>query len=357
MKYTTLSYETLRMFSQKVFETMGVSTEESSIITDVLLLADLYGIESHGIQRMIAYFRGIREGYIKLNAPLETVHETPVSALLDGHSGVGQVISHHAMKLAIKKAKESGVGIVTVRNSNHFGIAGYYAKMACDEGLLGLSSTNTEPIVLPTFGRKAMLGTNPIACAFPADPYPFFLDVATSVVPRGKLEVYNKAEKAIPLGWAADHNGLETSDAALVLQNVAERKGGGIFPLGGVGDVFGGHKGYGFNVLSELLTSILSLGTTSIHCTKGNTSHFFMAIDPALFAEPLELKKHFSSYLEELRNSPAAYGKEHVYTHGEKEAIAYAERMQYGIPVDEKTMQELYEIAAELTINVSQYFN
>ena len=176
MGYVKWSYETLNHFCGDVFKAFGFSEEESNQIKDVLLTADLYGIESHGMQRMVRYHKGIEKGTIHPQAKPEIVFETPISAVIDGHNGMGQLISVYAMKKAIEKAKKTGVGIVTVRESNHFGIAGYYAKMACDEGLLGMACTNSEAIMVPTFGKKAMLGSNPIAVAMPADPYPFFFD-------------------------------------------------------------------------------------------------------------------------------------------------------------------------------------
>ena len=168
---------------------------------------------------------------IKVHAKPEIVFETPVSAVVDGHDGMGQLIGHFAMDLAIKKAKEIGMAIVTVRDSNHFGIAGYYAKMACDQGLIGMAFTNSEAIVVPTFGKKAMLGTNPIAISMPAEPYPFFFDASTSVVTRGKFEMYRKAEKPIPDCWGLDANGHPCTNAAEVLTNIDKKAGGGIMPL------------------------------------------------------------------------------------------------------------------------------
>lgn len=181
MGYVKWSHETLNHFCGDVFKAFGFTEEESNQIKDVLLTADLYGIESHGMQRMVRYHKGIEKGTIHPQAKPEIVFETPISAVIDGHNGMGQLISVYAMKKAIEKAKKTGVGIVTVRESNHFGIAGYYAKMACDEGLLGMACTNSEAIMVPTFGKKAMLGSNPIAVAMPADPYPFFFDCSTTV--------------------------------------------------------------------------------------------------------------------------------------------------------------------------------
>jgi LDH2 family malate/lactate/ureidoglycolate dehydrogenase len=220
----------LERFCADVFEAFGFSKDEGARISDVLLSADLYGIESHGMQRMVRYHKGIEKGQIHLDAQPEVVFETPMSAVIDGHSGMGQLIGIFAMEKAIEKAEAAGVGIVTVRESNHYGIAGYYAEMAAKRGLIGFSCTNSEAIMVPTNARKAMLGSNPIAVAMPADPYMFFFDASTTVVTRGKLEMYRKAEHELPSGWAVDHTGHATGNAELVLENIVSRAGGGILP-------------------------------------------------------------------------------------------------------------------------------
>lgn len=359
MSYVKWSYETLRKFSLDAYAKFGFSEEESKTITDVLLLSDLYGIESHGMQRMVRYHMGIKKGMIDVSAKPEVVFETPLSAVIDGRDGMGQLVGRRSMELAIKKAKESGVGIVTVRNSNHYGIAGYYAKMACDEGLIGFSFTNSEAITVPTFGKTAMLGTNPIACAMPAEPYPFFFDASTSVVTRGKLEIYNKAGKAMPEGWALDKNGLPSTDAADVLKNIVGKAGGGIMPLGGSSETLGSHKGYGYAMLCEIFSSILSLGTTSNHAMqggKGGICHGFIAINPSLFGDPAAIKAALSTFLQELRDSPKADGQSRIYTHGEKEVAAVEDRMKNGIPVDENTMAELLDVSDYLHMDWAAYF-
>ena len=187
MGYQYWKYDQLDQLCNDAFQKFGFTADEAKTITDVLLLSDVYGIESHGMQRMYRYYKSIQKGMIDINAKGDVVFETPVSAVIDGHDGMGQVIGRKAMEMAIEKAKTTGIGMVVVRNSNHYGIAGYYAKLACDQGLIGLSCTNTNPIMVPTYGRTAMLGTNPIAVAMPAEPYPFFFDASTTVVTRGKL--------------------------------------------------------------------------------------------------------------------------------------------------------------------------
>ena len=245
MAYINYSRELLDRFCMEAFQKFGFTEQESRIISDVLLMSDDFGIESHGMQRLVRYHKGIESGLIHVDAKPEVVFETPVSAVIDGHSGMGQLLGHYAMELAIEKAKKSGVGIVSVRNSNHYGIAGYYARMAMDQGLIGFSCTNSEAIMVPTFGKKAMLGSNPIACSAPAEPYPFFFDASTTVVTRGKLEMYNKMNKPIPTGWAVNKEGQSSNSASEVLGNIKAHEGGGIVPLGGDTEQLGGHKGYG----------------------------------------------------------------------------------------------------------------
>ncbi len=352
------SYEQLKKFCTDAFGKFGFNDEECEIIVDVLLTSDLYGIESHGMQRLVRYHKGIEKGLIKVDAKPEIVFETPVSAVIEGNDGMGQLLGHKAMKIAIEKAKTTGMAVVTVRNSNHYGIAGYYAKMACREGLIGMSMTNSEAIMVPTFSRKAMLGSNPIAIAMPAEPYDFFFDASTTVVTRGKLEIYNKLQKPLPEGWALDKNGKGTSDASDVLKNIVAKAGGGIMPLGGEIEQSGGHKGYGYGMLCEIFTSILSMGLTSNHTHlngKGGTCHGFVAINPAVFGDADEIRKHLSTFLGELREAPKAEGAERIYTHGEKEIIAYEDRLKNGIDVNINTVAEMVDLCNYLKLDVKKY--
>ena len=352
--------ETLERFCSDAFKAFGFSEAESSQITDVLITADLYGIESHGMQRMVRYHKGIEKGQIHLGAKPEIVFESPVSAVIDGHSGMGQLISVYAMSKAIEKAEATGVGIVSVRESNHYGIAGYYAQMASKRGLIGFSCTNSEAIMVPTFARQAMIGSNPIAIAVPAEPYPFLYDASTTVVTRGKLEMYNKSGKPLPAGWALDENGAPCEEAPRVLANIVGKSGGGITPLGGSTEQLGSHKGYGNGMVAELFSSILSLGVTSDQCCtfadKTGICHGFAAIDPAAFGDAEAIKEHFSEYLEALRTAPLAEGAEQIYTHGQKEVLAEADRRANGIPVSDGTMIELLDLCDYLKLDFAAYF-
>ncbi|MBO7289530.1 MAG: Ldh family oxidoreductase, partial [Clostridia bacterium] len=322
MQYYKIDYDKVERFCREAFKGYGFNEEESKQITEVLLEADLSGIESHGIKRMIRYNKEIKSGMVKIDAKPEVVFETPLSAVIEGNDAMGQILGVNAMKMAIEKAKKSGFGIVTVRNSNHYGVAGYYSKMAAKEGLIGMSMTNTEAIMVPTFGKQAMLGTNPIAFAMPAEPHAYSFDAATTVVPRGKLEVYVKRGNGLPIGWALDENGNDSNEPDRVLSNIINKTGGGILPLGGSGELTSGYKGYGFAMLCEIATAILSGGTTSnyIYKTPGrsNIAQCFIALDYGMFGDKKAIEDSLSKYLQEVRDSAKAEGQERIYVHGEK---------------------------------------
>lgn len=348
MQYHRIDYNELRNFCIHVFQGYGFDEKQSTQITDVLLDADLSGIESHGIQRLIRYHKEITGGLVKKDARPEIVFETELSATIEGNDAMGQLLGVQAMQLAIDKAKEHGFGMVTVRNSNHYGIAGYYAKMAAEQGFIGMSMTNTEAIMVPTFGRQAMLGTNPIAFAMPAQPTIYSFDAATTVVPRGKLEVYVKRGNGLPVGWALDECGHDSDDADRVLKNIISKTGGGILPLGGSGELHSGYKGYGFAMLCEIATAIFSGGTTSnyIYKTPGraNIAHCFIALDYGMFGDKKEIEAALNKYLQEVRDSDKAEGHERIYIHGEKEAEAHDRVRKEGVSLNEKTYAEMQMI-------------
>ncbi len=360
MAYTNLDVESVRNFCENIFIKRGYTKEESADITDVLLTADLYGIESHGIQRLIRYHLAIEEGSIIPDAKSDIIFRTPISAVIDAPKSMGQVVAKKGMNMAIEMAKNHGVGMVCVRGSNHYGIAGYYTKMAANADMIGISMTNTEAIAIPTYGKKAMLGTSPIAVCMPADPVDFWYDAATTVVTRGKLEVYRKKEAPLPSGWAADENGQDCSDADRVLKNIIGKLGGGIFPLGGCSEETGSHKGYGLGIIVELFTSVFSGGTTSPHVkNSGNadTSFCTWAIDYGIFGDKKEIKNRMSTLLKELRESPKADGCDRIYTHGEKELESAMQKQKTGIPANEKTISELKMIGEKLGVPFEDYIN
>ena len=355
------SVAAIERFCVDAFEKFGFTHKEAAQITDVLLLADLYDIKSHGTQRLVRYHKAIEKGSVVLDAKPEIVFETPVSAVIDGHAGMGQLISVFAMKQAIEKAKRVGMAFVTVRNSNHFGIAGYYAKMASDAGLIGICTTNSESIMVHTGSRQAILGSNPIAFAMPAEPYDFLFDAATTVVPKGRLEVYHKAGKELADGWAVDDSGVVCRDPERVLACIDGKVGaGGILPVGGNTEENGSHKGYGFAMISELLCAITSCGATSNHHVRAKgvgagTCHAFIAIDPHIFGDAEEIKSNLSRFLQELRDAKRANEGIPIYTHGEKEILSCEARLRDGIDVDISTVSEMINVCRYLGMDSTLY--
>jgi LDH2 family malate/lactate/ureidoglycolate dehydrogenase len=342
----------LTEFCVDVFEALQVPRGDAQTAAEVLVVADLRDKGSHGVARLPRYVDGLRKGIMAPADQSKVVHETATAAVIDGGKSLGQVVGRRGMALAIEKAKRSGAGFVSVRNSNHYGIAGYYAMMALEHGGLGISMTNAAPLVVPTYGRDAILGTNPISLALPADGEPFVLDMATSVVPRGKIEVYDRANKPMPVGWAVDTRGKGTTDAKAVLAGLIQRSGG-ILPLGGEGEEHSGHKGYGLAVAVELLCAALSGASFSLQTygqERADIGHFFGAIDVAGFRPLADVKRDARAILDQLRNSPRAEGHDRIYTHGEKGFAAERERRLHGIPLGPKVVEALKKVGQELQV-------
>lgn len=343
----------LRACMERIFEKEGFAAEDARAIADVLMQADLFGIESHGAQRLMYYHRNIRSGSVNVSAKPEVLRETPVSALIDGHFGMGTLVAQFAMRMAIEKAKQSGVGMAVVRNSSHYGIAGYYTLMAEREGLAAFSMTNTGPIMVPTFGREMMLGTNPMAFCMPADPVPFWFDASTTVVTLGKVEVCQKRGRPMPQGWTIGPDGAPCTDASRMNASILAGERGGILPLGGEGETHGGHKGYGLGIMVEALTGVLAQGMTSPQMCGAHgdhTCHFLLAFDPAMFGDPADIRARMSAYLAALRASEKMPGCARIYTPGEKAFEAMARRLREGVPVEENTLAEVRQIAGELGV-------
>lgn len=359
MGYRYFDDQRLWDLTVEVFTRNGYSRSDCEDIANVLLASDRMGIESHGVQRMKLYTHSLEIGRIKRGAKSEIVRETPVSAVIDAHDAIGQPVSVAAMQMAIDKAKKAGVGIVVVRDSNHYGIAGYYAKMAADQGLLGISMTNTEALVVPTFGKQPMMGTNPIAVSMPGTPHPFHLDMATSVVPAGKMEVYAKAGKTLPGDWLMNSDGSPSYDPNDFLRIRATKSLGGIFPVGGEGETNSGHKGYGLSLLVELFCGILSGGRTSnevrVVPNVDKVCHFFMAVDYSIFGDKEQMEKRFSQYLEDIRNSALVDGQTRIYTHGDKAYAHMARVAEEGVKVNDKIYDEIVKICQDLGIDPAEY--
>ncbi|OXM99632.1 Ldh family oxidoreductase [Bifidobacterium vansinderenii] len=354
--------DALRDWAERLYHAYGFADADSSRIVDSLMFAELRGIDSHGLQRVGMYDRLIvnPDGGVDVNAHAEIVRQTPVSAVIDGHHAMGQLTSDMAMKLAIKKAKTSGIGIVAVRESNHFGAAGYYTNMAAEQGLLGFASTNTGPIVLPTYATHPFLGTNPIAFSMPAEPHPFFFDAATSIVSHGKIEVCEKEHKQLPEAWMVDGRYEPIWDPKQVPARPGLDVDGGMLPVGGLSELTGSHKGYGFSMLAEIFCGILPQGNVSSDVDglgiRHGVGHCFAAIDPAIFGDPDAIIARFSEYLEQIRRIPAAPGR-HVYVHGDKEEAAYRQHARTGlVNLDPETVDSLRTVSDRLGVAHSDLF-
>jgi L-2-hydroxycarboxylate dehydrogenase (NAD+) len=352
--------EELEAFTAGVLERHGVSRTEGEVVARVLVSSDLRGIPSHGVARLGRYLAGIGKGFIVPGVTPTVLEPAPAIGVVDAHNGLGQVVSDMAMDLAIDKARANGVGMVTVKNSNHYGIAGYYALKALDQRMIGVSLTNAAPLVVPTFGKEVMFGTNPIAFSAPAKGHPgFVLDTATSVVPRGKLEVYDRNRTQMPNGWAIDQDGYDALNPGMVLRNLVGRVGGGILPLGGRGELFSGHKGYGLALMVDVLCGVLSGAAYGpfVYDMKRNeqqtghpapnVGHFFMAIDIERFMPLREFEERMAEYIAVIRDSDKAIDQERIYLHGEKEFEKAACHERCGIPLAGNVYHNLVVIAEQ----------
>ncbi len=351
-----LKKELLEDFIIEVFEKLGVPSSDARIVADILVAADLRGFASHGISRLRRYVEGIKGGGIEPVARIKVVKETPVTALIDGGNGLGQVVAFKAMKKCIEIAEKSGVGFVGVRNSNHFGIAGYYSTMALEKDMVGISLTNARSSVAPTFGVEPVLGTNPISVAVPTGgPFPFVLDMATSIVQRGTLEVLEMENKKMLAGWAIDERGKTLTDPKKVTEGIFTRKAA-LLPLGGIGEEFGGHKGYGLGLLVDILCACFTGANFGVHLSrfkKGgyNLGHFFGAIKIELFRPLDEFKKTVDTMFREIKASKKFQRKERIYIAGEKEFDMERERKVEGIPVDRDSFKYMNYLKNTLKID------
>jgi LDH2 family malate/lactate/ureidoglycolate dehydrogenase len=347
-------------FCQSIFEKLGLPEDDAHAAADVLVAADAREIPSHGIARLWRYVNGLKNGVMIPDAPIEVVVETPTSLVIDAHGAMGASVSVRTMEQIIAKARTSGAAFATIRDSNHFGIAGYYAMMAMRADMLGLAMTNTAALGVPTFGRQVMFGTNPIAFAAPAEKERgFVLDMATTVVTRGKIEVYDRLGKPLPSGWAVDKTGRPATDARAILDDMFHRAGGGIMPLGGDGELFGGHKGYGLAIMVDILCAVLcgapfgpAIADTAT--SSGRVSHFLGAIRIDTFRDAAQFRQDMDRFLRALRNCPPAEGAERVYFAGQKEFEAEEKSRQLGVPVLAKTYDQISEIGREYDVTAPQ---
>jgi L-2-hydroxycarboxylate dehydrogenase (NAD+) len=338
---------------------MGISRQDAAIIAEVLITSDLWGVRSHGIAHLKMYHERIKVGLQLPVTNWQVVKDTPTTAVVDGGNGMGMVVGYHAMKLAIQKAKQYGLGAVAVRNSSHYGVAGYYPLMAVKEGLVGLSVTNAHPSIAPTFGVKPMLGTNPIAVAAPTDePFPFMFDAATSVAPRGKIEIAARANKLIPEGWVIGADGKSATDSNGMIKKMNEGMVA-LLPIGGMGELMGGHKGYGLATMVEIFSAAFQNGTFLWGLTDMDADgksqflrigHFFLAIDIEHFIPLADFKRITGDMMRELRGSPKMPDQPRIYTAGEKEYYNTQRVMAEGVEITPGVQKALNALRQELNI-------
>jgi LDH2 family malate/lactate/ureidoglycolate dehydrogenase len=352
--------ERLEQFCSRVFLALGIPRDEAEDSAQILVTADARGIQSHGVAHMGRYFRGIRAGLIKGGEDPLVLRETPLSLVLDAQGGMGMSLSKKSMARVIDMARRGGMAVCAIRNSNHFGIAGFYSEMAAREDMIGIALTNTAALGVPTFARTPMFGTNPIAFAAPAlGGRMFSLDMATTTVTRGAVEVLEREGKKIPPGWAVGKNGLPTEDPVSLLEDMLYLRGGGLLPLGGEGVQRGGYKGYGLAVMVDILSALCSGGSFGASVrdsavTSARVCHFFMALRLDLFRDPGDFKEDMNRMLEELTALPPAEGAERVFYAGQRSQEAEALSNRIGVPLSVKVLEELKGIAGSLGITAEE---
>ena len=352
-----ISWQLADDFMTAVFEKMGVPTEDARLCADVILESDRRGIESHGCNRFKPiYIDRIKSGILNPVTKIDILKETPTTAVLDANDGMGMVASKKAMDMCIEKAHKYGMGMVAVRNSSHYGIAGYWTGLAAKENMIGISGTNARPSVAPTFGVENMLGTNPLTFSMPTDePFPFTLDCATSVIQNGKIEYYARINHDTPKGLVISREGEELTDSAEILKKIRSQQAA-LAPLGGFGETTGGYKGYGYSTVVEILSAALQSGIF-LKALDGkdeegkirpyHLGHFFIAIDTEAFMGAEAFKKTCGDILRELRGSEKAPGQERIYTAGEKEYDVWMYRKDKGVPVTEAVQKEFIGLRDE----------
>lgn len=357
MTFLTFPELKLRSFTEQIFLKMGCPVDDAVLAADVLIRSDLRGIDSHGVARLIGYVRLWEKKRINATPNIRVVHETATTATVDGDAGLGLVVAPFAMKIAMEKAKIYGSGWVSVKNSNHFGIAGYHSLKAAANDMIGISMTNASPLVAPTFSSERLLGTNPMCYAFPAGKYPpVVVDMATSAAANGKLEIAQRAQKSIPEGWVQDKDGQPSTDPDQL------KAGGSLLPLGGDKD-HGSHKGYGLGATVDILSAVLSganygpwvppfvafLEPPADPVGEG-VGHFLGAMRIDGFRPAEDFKHHLDNWIETFRNSATVDPSQRVIIPGEPETAFEKERMVTGIPLIDAVVNDLNQLADKLGV-------
>jgi len=344
---TRVNHEKLTRFVSRSFEKLGVTTGDAEIAANVLIAADLRGVDTHGVIRFSPqawYVKWLTEGSMTARPNIRVISESPSTALIDGDRGMGMVIGHRAMEIAIRKAKESGIGMVGVRNSRHYGMSAYYAMLAPPHDMIGIAMTNASRQVVPTFGREARFGTNPMCFAVPADKeLPFVLDMATTTAAAGKLELAARQGKSIPPGWALNEQAQTTLDPRMA------QKARRLLPLGGSREG-GSHKGYGLAILVEILCGVLTGTMTALSTDQDPRGHFFGAIRIDTFRPVDEFKRDMDRLIRQLKSTPPIEGQDRVYVAGEIEFETAEERAERGIPLLPSVLKGLREVGEQLGV-------
>ncbi len=349
----------LRSFTEQIFRAIGCPEADAQLAADVLISADLRGVDSHGVARLAGYVRLFDAGRLNPAPNIRVVHESPSTAVVDGDRGLGLVVGPWAMRVAIEKARVAGTGWVAVRNSNHFGIAGYHALLPTAHNMIGQAMTHAAPLVAPTFSLDKLLGTNPIAVAIPAATEPTFLaDFASTAVAYGKLEILQRQGHDVPVGWAQDASGQPTTDANAI------KNGGALLPLGSDRE-HGSHKGYGLGAIVDIFSGILSganygpwvppFATAGFMAAPegvgAGTGHFFGAMRLDAFRPADEFKQHMDTWIRRFRSAKAIDGQQ-VLIPGDPERQMEAHRLREGVPVHETVLKSLDELGQRFGVRL-----
>lgn len=356
------SAQAVRQQIYSLLRAWGMSETQATVSADVMVDTDLSGVDSHGISMLMDYNKSRINGRLNLNAEPWVVRDHGVTALLDADAGLGHAAAVKGMEIAIEKACQHGLGLVCVRNSHHFGAAGYYVRLAASQGFVGLCTSSTRSInTVPTRGKIPVLGTNPIAFAAPASRHPaFVLDMATSSVAANKIKVYELRGDPIPAGWVLDETAQPVTDSTHAMDILYRRPkdiGGGLAPLGGTPQM-SNHKGYGLAMMVHILAGTLSGSAFSPIRNKtqrpqdpDNLGHFFLVIDPAVFRDAEDFKQDLDAVIDVLHNTPPANPDETVLVHGEPEAQSRKERLAHGIPVPPALANHVKKLCQEVGVD------